>query len=65
MFKDLWLNSLNVVKNTERKARINSVVSQIKSFGFFYVVSLAELILHPSDNLSQTLQKENISAAAG
>ena len=47
------------------KARIHGVASQMKSFDFFFGVSLSELILRHSDNLSRTLQKESISAAEG
>ena len=61
---DLWLDSLSEVKDTEMKARIHGVASQMKNFDFFGV-SLSELILRHSDNLSRTLQKESISAAEG
>ena len=62
---DLWLDSLSEVKDTEMKACIHGVASQMKSFDFFFGVSLSELILSHSDNLSRTLQKQSISAAEG
>ena len=47
------------------KARINGVASQMKGFDFFYGVSLGQLILRHSDNLSRTLQRVDISLAEG
>ena len=47
------------------KAHINGVASQMKGFDFFYGVSLGQLILRHSDNLSRTLQRADISAAEG
>ena len=62
---ELWIESIDIVKDTERKARILGVASQMKNFDYFYGVSLGNLILRHSDNLSRTLQKADISAAEG
>lgn len=65
VLRDLWIESLDAVKNTEMKARIQGVSSQMDSFEYFYGVSFGNLILRHSDNLSRTLQKADISAAEG
>ena len=62
---ELWIESIDIVKDTEMKARILGVASQMKNFDYFYGVSLGNLILQHSDNLSRTLQKADISAAEG
>ena len=51
--------------DSDMKARIIGVDSQMHSFDFLYGVSLGALILNHSDNLSKTLQHVNISAAEG
>jgi hypothetical protein len=65
VLNQLWIQSLEVVNDTEMKARILGVSSQMKSFSFFFGVCLGKLILSHSDNLSSTLQKSDISAAEG
>ena len=62
---DLWIESLDSVKDTEMRARIIGVASQMEKFEYFYSISLGEMILCHSDNLSRTLQKSDISAAEG
>ena len=62
---ELWDESLQVVKDTEMKARIQGVSAQMKKFEFFFGVSLGLLILRHTDNLSRTVQKEDMSAAEG
>ncbi len=61
----LWTESLEYVKDTEMKARIQGVAAQMKKFEFFFGVSLGLLILRHTDNLSKTLQKADISAVEG
>ena len=61
----LWDESLEIVKDTEMKARIQGVSAQMKKFDFFFGVSLGYLIMRHTDNLSRTLQKKEMSAAAG
>ena len=60
----LWSKSLEHVRDTEMKARIQGVAAQMATFDFYYGASLALLILRHADNLSKTLQKD-ISAAEG
>lgn len=61
----LWDESLEIVKDTEMRSRIQGVSSCMKSFDYFFGVSLGELLLNHSDNLSKTLQSSSMSAAEG
>ena len=54
-----------MVSDTECKARINGVASQMKKIEFAFGAILGEVVLSYSDNLSQCLQKKTISAAEG
>lgn len=56
--------SLDFVKGTEMRSLIWGVSSCMRSLDFFGV-SLGELLLKHSDNLSKTLQSSSMSAAAG
>ena len=60
-----WDEAAEIVSDTESKARINGVASQMKTFEFMFGAILGEMILRHSDNLSQCLQKRTISAAEG
>ena len=62
---ELWDESLERVKDTEMKARIRGVAAQMQKFDFFFGVSLGLLVLQHTDNLSRSLQKQDISAAEG
>ena len=53
------------MKEAEMRSRIIGVSTTMKSFNFFFGVSLGELILRHSDNLSRTLQSSRVSAAEG
>ena len=57
-----WIESLQVVKESEVKARINGVMSKMKEFNFLFGLMLAERILKHSDNLSKTIQATVMSA---
>ena len=61
----LWDESVEVVRDTEMKARIQGVTAQMKKFDFFFGVSLGLLILKHTDNISRTLQRTDMSAAEG
>ena len=61
----LWAESLERVKDTEMKARIQGVAAQMMKFDYFFGVSLGLLILRHTDNLSKTMQKADMSAAEG
>ena len=65
VLQELWIESHDFVKDTEMKARICGVESQMKTFNFLFGLVLGDLILRHSDNLSRTLQKTDISAAEG
>ena len=62
---ELWAESLERVKDTEMKARIQGVSAQMMRFDYFFGVSLGLLILRHTDNLSKTMQKADILAAEG
>ena len=62
---ELWAESLERVKDTEMKARVQGVAAQMMKFDYFFGVSLGLLILNHSDNLIKTMQKARISAAEG
>ena len=61
----LWEESKDTTSDTEMKARIIGVESQMLTFNFLYGVSLGTLILSHSDNLSKILQHVCISASEG
>ena len=65
VLQELWMESLDKVKDSEMKARILGVASQMKTFNYLFGIVLGDLILRHSDNLSRTLQKVDISAAQG
>ena len=60
---DNWEETLHIVRDTEMKARIDGIVSQMQTFDFAFGTVLGELILRHSDNLSQTIQAKSTSAA--
>ena len=53
---------MDVAKDSETRARLIGVS---KTFEYYFGAVVAQLILSHSDNLSRTLQKADISAAAG
>ena len=59
----LWTWYLDVYKDTESKARVNGVQSQMQSFDYFFGLRLGTLLLRHSDNLSISLQAEDLCAA--
>ena len=60
-----WEEALETTKDTETKAHIQGVASQMCTFKFLFGSILAEIVLKHSDNLSRTLQHKVMSAAAG
>ena len=60
-----WDEAISVVKDTESRARIYGVQSQMKTFAFFLGTMFGELILRHIDNLSRSLQAKTICAAEG
>ena len=51
--------------DSEVRARVNGVASQMNTFEFFLGVHLLHIILRHTDNLSKTLQMTKMSAAEG
>ena len=60
-----WDEAIEVVKDTESKARIQGVRAQMKTFNFLFGTVLGEMVLRHTDNLSRTLQDKALSAAEG
>ena len=60
-----WEQALEISKDSETKARIQGVASQMHTFKFLFGTMLAEMVLKHTDNLSRTLQHKAMSAAAG
>ena len=58
----LWTWRLDVYKDTESKARVNGVQSQMQSFDYLFGLRLGTLLLRHSDNLSISLQAEDLCA---
>ena len=54
-----------VFQDSQTKARIHGVAIQMESFDYFFGNLLGQLILKHADNLSITLQRQNISASEG
>lgn len=60
-----WEEAVEVVRDTETKARIRGVSAVMNTFDFLFGCMLGEMILKHSDNLSSTLQNKSLSAAEG
>lgn len=62
---DLWKQSLKDKPDAETKARIIGCKKQMESFNFFFGLNLGHKLYNHTDKLSQTLQKEKLSAIDG
>ena len=62
---ETWDRANDIARDTETKARIEGVASQMETFDFMFGTYLGELILKHTDNLSKTLQHKTCSAAEG
>ena len=62
---ELWEAILNDKPDSETRARVNGIDSQMKKFDFYFGVCLLHKILSHTDNLSKTLQHTTFSAAEG
>ena len=56
---------MHETSNTEMKARIRGVWSQMQSFNFLFFIVLSEMVLRHTDKLSQTLQQPKLSSVEG
>ena len=65
VLEQVWEESLDMISDSELRARINGVKMTMRRFEFFFGVMLSNKILRHSDNLSKTLQKVEMSAAEG
>ncbi len=61
----VWEESLESSLNSEMRARIIGVNTQMLTFDFLFGISLGALLLRHSDNLNKSLQHEFMSAADG
>jgi len=60
--QELWEAALH---DTETKARIQGIQSQMHCFKFLFCLFLVEMILRHTDKLSETLQAPKLSAVEG
>jgi len=60
--QDLWEEALECTSETEMKARIQGVFSQMDTFKFYFSLKLAEMILRHTDNLSKTIQNPELAS---
>ena len=63
--KELWKWCLVEYKLRESKARINDVHAEMQTFDYFFRLRLSILLLGHNDNLSTSLQAENLCAVKG
>ena len=63
--QNTWEEAVDVVSDTEVKARIRGVSAVMSTFDYLYGNVLGEMLLKHADNLSSTLQQKTISAAEG
>ena len=59
------MDSKNSQINSEMKARIIGIETQMLTFNFLFGISLGTLSLQHRDNLSKSLQHDTITAAEG
>ena len=53
-----WNEATEVAKDTESKARLQGVLAQMKTFDFLFGVTLGEMVLRHTDNLSKTAEQD-------
>ncbi len=56
---------LNEEKHPLTRGRLRGILSYMNNFDYFFGAQLGHVLLSHSDNLSRTLQKQDISAAEG
>ena len=61
----VWEESKNSQIDSEMKARIIGIETQMLTFNFLFGTSLGILILQHCDDLSKSLQHDTITAAEG
>ena len=65
VMQELWTSVLDGNIDSDVRVRVIGVKAQMESFHFFFGVSLGQLVLNLTDNLSATLQSSQISAMEG
>ena len=63
--QELWETALNEISDTETKARIQGIQSQMQCFKFMFCLVLTEMILRHTDKLSETFQAPKLSGVEG
>ena len=61
----LWEEAVQETKDTEMKARIRGISSQMGNFRFFFGLLLSDMVLRHTDMLSKTLQNPELSSVEG
>ena len=61
----VWKKVPGLQLDGEMRARIIGVDTHMHTYDFFFGISLWNLLLHHTDNLSKTLQQKSLSAAEG
>jgi hypothetical protein len=61
----VWSDALSSRLDGDMRARIIGVDTQMHTFDFLFGVSLGNLLLCHTDNLSKNLQKKSLSAVEG
>ncbi len=65
VLQQTWEESIEVVSDSETKARIRGVSSVMSTFDYLFGNMLGEMLLKNADNLSRSLQIKTLSAAEG
>ena len=65
VLKDTWDKAMEVVEDSETKARIRGISFQMSTFDYLFGNLLGQLMLNHVHNLSSTLQHKSMSAAEG
>ena len=65
MLEATWEEAVDIVKESDIKARINGVAAKMKEFDFLFCLMLSETILKHTDNLSKTIRATSMPAVEG
>ena len=59
----MWEEAVDIIHDTETRARINGVLAQMQTFDFLFTMFLGKMVLRHCDNLNATIHKKMTSAA--
>ena len=65
VLQHLWEEAESVAKESDIRARLIGVGSQITSFDFYFGVYLGEMVLRHTDNLSKTYKRKSYQQQRG